>query len=160
MKQTISEEEYNNALNVYKNVQEEKENLQNMSYSKVYNAHLNLPGTFGELKINLLRKNKEIDLEIDKLKKTFLQQKAFSPEAYKILEEAITIIEQKLQTNVSIKDTSLSPILLEIAELISRKNAHTTLYNYIINLETEEQNALKIINAYQKQNKKSSFFRR
>ena len=32
-----------------------------MSRNKIYNAHIDLPGTFGELLINIIRENKKIN---------------------------------------------------------------------------------------------------
>ena len=73
MKKNITREEYENALVRIDFIYREKELLECMSRNKIYNAHIDLPGTFGELLINIIRENKNINNLINELENSFLQ---------------------------------------------------------------------------------------
>lgn len=72
MKKIITEEEYDYALARIDFIMNEKTLLEKLSKTKIYNAHINLPGTFGELIINIKRENDKIDNAIKSIKNKFL----------------------------------------------------------------------------------------
>ena len=70
---TITEEEYLYSKERLEFIENERRCLKDSHSDKVYNAHIILPGTFDELKINLQRKNLIIDQKIASLKNKYLE---------------------------------------------------------------------------------------
>jgi len=161
LKEYITEEQYNNALKTKEEIDRQELELKNNSQNKVYNAHIDLPGSFAEVIIDLQRRNNEIDQIIKKLKNKYLEEHEYSEQAAQMLEQAIFLIEHQLQNNETQKDSRLfHPILANIREQLSRKQGHTFLLNEIVGLEKERDEARRIISQYEKQKSKFSFFKR
>ena len=85
MKKNIKREKYENAIARIDFIYREKELLECMSRNKIYNAHIDLPGTFGELLINIIRENKKINNLINELENSFLQSFKKDKRLYKSL---------------------------------------------------------------------------
>lgn len=168
-KKEITEEEYVNACERLAFIDSERNNLKEGHENNVYNAHINLPGTFDELKINLQRKNFRIDQEINALKNKYLGLYNDSENVRTIIEQCLTLLEIKCSTPLEKKEDAffktLNPkfesFIKEAEDLLSHKYGHSILLQYILKLEEEEKECRKIKSLYEKQgNKKSSFFRR
>ncbi len=158
MKRFVSDEEYQEALEKMAFAQNERKLLLESNQSKVYNAHIDLPGTFEELLINLKRKNNLIDEEIKRIKYQYLENNHYSKEFLEQFENSIFMYEAQLNQNSSSHlgalDSELTP---EIRDLLQRKAAHTFLFNYIRKIEEEELEARKTIMLYEKQKRKKGF---
>lgn len=165
---TITEEEYLYSKERLEFIENERRCLKDSHSDKVYNAHIDLPGTFDELKINLQRKNFIIDQKITSLKNKCLELYHYSEKVSSILDQCISLLEiacyqdQKVEEDFFANlDPKFEDFIQQVRELLSYKKGHTILIQYILNLEQEEQKCKKIITLYEKQkNKKSSFFRR
>jgi len=166
-KPKITDNEYQNALMRLEFIYNEKKTLENANHTKAYNAHIDLPGSFGELLINLVRKNKQIDEQIKLEKQQFLEKYNFSESAFTTFDELVELLEQKnsnlehtesIQKKLDNLNADTKKVIDTIDSLIQRKIAHINLYTYITNLEKEEVEMKKVISTYEKQNKQSSIF--
>ena len=163
----ITEEEYAFALERLSFIDNERNILKNSHTSQVYNAHINLPGTFDELKINLQRKNVLIDQEINALKHKYLAIGNYQESIKNILEQCVYLLEHSSNENLEQEnffqtmDSKFKGFVQEAKNLISHKQGHLVLLRYILQLEQEEKNCRTIISLYERQrNKQSSFFKR
>lgn len=139
-----------------------------MSRNKIYNAHIDLPGTFGELLINIIRENKKINNLINELENSFLQSFKKDKRLYKSLKNEFDEFKKivlndnsnrfpKAEDNLVVADLmqyeSFKKISHELFELLKRKQGNSSLYSYVISLDEELQKMLTIKNKYEISNK-------
>jgi len=165
--QIITEDEYQNAKKVVEKVKIERNILQEKNPFQLYNAHIELPDNFGELLIDIKRKNAAIENQIKEIKNIYLKKYNYTEKARAMLEECIMLLEIKhtnsnpeIVKKISDLDCQLESFIKIMDELISKKNAHTYLYHYIETLEKEELQAQKVISLYERQHRDTfSIFR-
>ena len=168
MKKNITKEEYENAIARIEFIYREKELLECMSRNKIYNAHIDLPGTFGELLINIIRENKNINNLINELENSFLQSFRKDKRLYKSLKNKFDEFNKivlndnsnkfpKAEDNLVVADLmqyeTFKKISHELFELLKRKQGNISLYGYVISLDEELQKMLTIKNKYENYNK-------
>ena len=98
MKKNITREEYENAIERIDFIYREKELLECMSRNKIYNAHIDLPGTFGELLINIIRENKNINNLINELENSILRRKKLLSNENYVNKAPKELVEKEKQT--------------------------------------------------------------
>lgn len=168
MKKNITREEYENALVRIDYIYREKELLECMSRNKNYNAHIDLPGTFGELLINIIRENNKINNLINEVGNSFLQPFKKNKKLYISLKNKFNEFNKivlndnsnsfpKGEDNLVVADLmsyeSFKKISHELFELLKRKQGNSSLYSYVISLDEELQKMLTIKNKYENSNK-------
>ena len=168
MKKNITREEYENALVRIDFIYREKELLECMSRNKIYNAHIDLPGTFGEFLINIIRENKNINKLINELENSFLKPFKKDKKLYISLKNKLNEFNEillnynsnrfpKAEDNLVVADLmqyeSFKKISHELFELLKRKQGNSSLYSYVISLDEELQKMLTIKNKYEISNK-------
>lgn len=145
---TITEEEYLYSKERLEFIENERRCLKDSHSDKVYNAHIILPGTFDELKINLQRKNLIIDQKIASLKNKYLELYHYSEKVNSILDQCISLLENACYQSQTFEedffdnlDPKFDDFIQQIRKLLSYKKGHSTLLQYILDLEQEEKNA-------------------
>lgn len=151
--------EYQIIINRLEEIQKEQEQLKIMSESHHYNAHINLPGTFEELIINLKRENDSLLEQMNFEKKRLLN--SLNPEIIKNKDEILYLINSII---TSIKNNNytfgnkdnifdskdLQFFYDSIKYLISKLEANELLLNQIYNLQKEQENLLEKKAHYEK----------
>ena len=168
MKKNITREEYENAIARIDYIYREKELLECMSRNKIYNAHIDLPGTSGELLINIIRENNKINNLINEIGNSFLQSFKKNKKLYISLKNEFNEFNKivlndnsnrfpKAEDNLVVADLmqyeSFKKISHELFELLKRKQGNSSLYSYVISLDEELQKMLTIKNKYEISNK-------
>ena len=140
--------DYQQIISRLQEIQNQKELLKNMSESNNYNAHVNLPGTFEELIINLKRENIALNEKIEFENKKMLNalNKFSNPDKeiiISLINSITTSIEEhnyKLNNNNNAKLTSeeLQKFYDAIKDLVTKIEANDFLLNQIYALQQEQ----------------------
>lgn len=129
----ISEEEYQEILKQLDEIMKIREDLKLAVEVQKYKAHFPLSDDFGELLINLIRNNHEIDREIDLVIKNFLKT---LPPNKKTREEISSIIYSRkeiLEEKNEVKTTSMPKEFIAITSQYPRFQTTYTLIQDGIN---------------------------
>ncbi len=143
--------EYQNIILRLQEIQQQKDELKNMSTYNSYNAHIKLPGTFEELIINLKREN-DIFLEQIKLEKKKLinSQGIKNKQDKEYLSNLIDIIINSIKEGcytINNDDTlfdskDLQHFYNSIKILVSKLEANELLLSQIYDLQKEYEDLM------------------
>lgn len=143
--------EYQNIILRLQEIQQQKDELKNMSTYNSYNAHIKLPGTFEELIINLKREN-DIFLEQIKLEKKKLinSQGIKNKQDKEYLSNLIDIIINSIKEGcytIKNDDTlfdskDLQHFYNSIKILVSKLEANELLLSQIYDLQKEYEDLM------------------
>lgn len=126
--QQISEEEYEQIKQELEEILEIQEELKLAVEEQKYKSHVPLAGNFGELLINLMRSNHEIDKEIDLAIKNFLKT---LPPNKKIKDEISSIIYSRKEMLEERKEVESASMPEEFIAITSRYPKFQTTYTLI-----------------------------
>lgn len=124
----ISEEEYQEILRQLDEIMKIREDLKTAVEVQRYKAHFPLAEDFGELLINLIRNNHEIDREIDFTIKSFLKT---LPPNKKIKEEITEMIYARKEMLEEKKVVETTPMPKEFIAITSHYPEFETTYTLI-----------------------------
>lgn len=126
--QQISEEEYQEILKQLDEIMKIREDLKTAVEVQRYKAHFPLAEDFGELLINLIRNNHDIDREIDLAIKNFLKT---LPPNKKIKDEISSIIYSRKEMLEERKEVESASMPEEFIAITSRYPKFQTTYTLI-----------------------------
>lgn len=167
--QLISEEEYQQALQKLKSIEEEQICSEELQITNKFQSYKSLPQSFEELLIYLKHENNSIKSQIAHLKKEFLESTNLPKNARTEIENKINLFIISISgstppSNLTDIDPELlalqnnyptfEPFITTIKELISQYEINTYLSSYIEELQAEQEQALTIKLKYEKQQKK------
>lgn len=128
MKKIFSEEEYQEILKQLDEIMKIREDLKTAVEVQRYKAHFPLAEDFGELLINLIRNNHDIDREIDLAIKNFLKT---LPPNKKIKDEISSIIYSKKEMLEKRKEVDSASMPEEFITITSHYPKFQTTYTLI-----------------------------
>lgn len=145
MNERITEEQYQNALQVIEGYKAEEKSLNDMYKSKLRYSHIILPETLNDLVISL---HKEITNMNEALKRFLISH----PQDVDVIKDIRTMIDNNIKEDIIVdKYKDYKGLIRDLEELESNKY----VYNYVRDLEDEHQKALRIVDKYKNQLKKS-----
>ena len=145
MNERITEEQYQNALQVIEGYKAEEKSLNEMYKSKLRYSHIILPETLNDLVISL---HKEITNMNEALKRFLISH----PQEVDVIKDIRTMIDNNIKEDMIVdKYKDYKTLIRDLEELESNKY----VYQYVVDLEDEHQNALRIVDKYNNQLKKS-----
>ena len=145
MNERITEEQYQNALQVIEGYKAEEKSLNEMYKSKLRYSHIILPETLNDLVISL---HKEITNMNEALKRFLISH----PQDVDVIKDIRTMIDNNIKEDIIVdKYKDYKSLIRDLEELESNKY----VYNYVRDLEDEHQKALRIVEKYNNQLKKS-----
>ena len=128
--QQISEEEYEQIKQELEEILEIQEELKLAVEEQKYKSHVPLAGNFGELLINLMRSNHEIDKEIDLAIKNFLKSLQTKKEIKEKRIKGLYNRDESDTIKASYQNSDIKKIyqdfLLEPGSEIAHRYLHTT----------------------------------
>ena len=145
MNERITEEQYQNALQVIEGYKAEQKSLNDMYKTKLRYSHIILPETLNDLVISL---HKEIANMNEALERFLINH----PQDVNVIKDIRTMIDNNIKEDIIVdKYKDYKSLIRDLEELESNKY----VYNYVRDLEDEHQKALRIVDKYNKQLKKS-----
>lgn len=145
MNERITEEQYQNALQVIEGYKAEEKSLNDMYKSKLRYSHIILPETLNDLVISL---HKEIANMNEALERFLISH----PQDVNAIKDIRTMIDNNIKEDIIVdKYKDYKGLIRDLEELESNKY----VYNYVRDLEDEHQKALRIVEKYNNQLKKS-----
>ena len=168
--QQISEEEYEQIKQELEEILEIQEELKLAVEEQKYKSHVPLAGNFGELLINLMRSNHEIDKEIDLAIKNFLKSLQTKKEIKEKLSVIINyqreILEAKKElettetpaelTSIAAHYPEFQTVYITIQDGISKKNANNFLITQVETLQERFETLQVQKMEYEKQRKEKN----
>lgn len=170
MKEQITEEEYQEAIQKLTYIREEQERLKRLEIVQHYSNYIGL-NDFEQAIININKENICLEAEIKKAKSKFLSSFQDSKSLYEKLEEKLdqfiaTLLQNNQTFTLEQQSNEILPILYNypsfttfietIKPLVKQKEGNTYLMNYIQDLKTEQEKQGQIKFHYEKQQKKKS----
>lgn len=145
MNERITEEQYQNALKVIEGYKAEQKSLNDMYKTKLRYSHIILPETLNDLVISL---HKEIANMNEALERFLISH----PQDVNVIKDIRTMIDNNIKEDMIVdKYKDYKSLIRDLEELESNKY----VYNYVRDLEDEHQKALRIVEKYNNQLKKS-----
>ena len=154
-KKVITDEDYVDVIKRLDYVKSEEEILKKLNESNNYNAHVDLPGSFGELLIYLKRRNSYIDECLELFAKIIIN--TFSLDIY--YKDLVDILVTEGIDSKYLVNWDIYSKYQDIKFLIEEKKANDRLYDYIEGLYSEKNNLISLRNKYESKTRKKSTLR-